>query len=412
MKNSNLLVFNKCLGDLVRKQKENRLRYIYNDAVYSNKSLFLNNIVSIDVFEKSPYRNIFLNYFLNAEKIFKGGSFLLSMIYLERFYGIKNKEDFLGKNVKYLIDMIRQQSNSNSDVELVQNIINFSGPDSSILCKNTKNNLIEVIKKQEPQINVRIIEDLRGIYFNSQNETTKDFLTICMDAYLERESEISPVITKAIDTKSPVLIFARGYSDNFIRNIKNIILNNRVYVYLYEVKFDNNDPFLLKDISRILDMQIYSAEAADNLTKGLIEKTKNNYLKISTDKICILKPDISLQKEINNQLKNCKEKELKEYLLKRKKRLTSNITEVHVPKENISLLETIRSLISFYNNSAISGFVLYNDYYYPRNVYKRIESLAVSLNNTCNNISTVVKIKGNSNVSKTSNWMSVHFKYF
>jgi hypothetical protein len=219
-----------------------------------------------------------------------------------------------------------------------------------------------------------------------------------MDSYIERESEISPLINKAIDSKQHILIFARGYSENFKRNIKSVIAKNKVFIYPYLVKFDNEDPFLLKDISRCLNVQIYSAEAGDNITDTLLDKSGVKNVKVSSNSITILAQNKDLNDEINLAIKNSSDRSLTEYLLKRKKRISTNSTEVLIPKNYNQLFEEIKNTIHSYNNCAISGFVDYENYIYPKNIFKKISILSSNLNRVLNEISVVIKIKDSKNV--------------
>ena len=393
MSKSNLFTLVNNFNKLIEKQQNNKIRVIQNNTVYNNNSLFLNSIIEDECFKHSPYRNIILNYVMKSERYLKGGSFLLLRLMILRIKKLSITKKNITKNLKNLDKVILQESSSKQYNEFIKQVLQFSGSDSSILCKKTKNNVIEVSKNTHPEIFVNIAEDFRSLYFKNQESSTKNFLTICMDAYLERESEISAIISKSIENKQHILVFARGYSENFKRNIKNIILKNKMYIYLYEVKFNNNDPFLLKDIASILDMKIYSLESGDNITKDLICKAKENYIKVFPNKIKILRPNSKIQEEINKQLKNCKDSSLKEYLLKRKKRLTSNTTEVLIPDSNIKLFEEIKNVIHLYNNLAISGFVEFEGRIYPKNIFNFIDNLSERLIRTIDNIAVVVKLK-------------------
>ena len=84
---------------------------------------------------------------------------------------------------------------------------------------------------------------------------------------------------------------------------------------------------------------------------------------------------------------------LKRIFVKKKKRLTSNTTEVLIPDSNIKLFEEIKNIIHMYNNLAISGFIEFEGQVYPKNIFNFIDNLSERLINTISNISVVVKIK-------------------
>ena len=398
MKNSKILKINTTIRCILDKQKQNKLRSIQNNTVYSLRSLFINNILSDESFKQSEYRNIFINYMLNAERLIKGGSYLLLSLYYKSYYNIEIESKLLENKIDSLDTMLNIMSSSQASSNTIKNIINFSGPDGSISCQKNNNDKIEVTKKIESKIKVNICEEFRNIYFSKQKCITKNFIIACMDAYIERESEISPLINKAIDNKQNVLIFARGYSENFKRNIKNIISKSKVFIYPYLVKFDNEDPFLLKDISRCLETQIYSAEAGDNIANTLLDKSSVKSVKVSSNNITIIEQNKSLIDEINLAIKNSDDRSLTEYLLKRKKRVSTNSTEVLIPNNHQQLFEEIKNAIHSYNNCAISGFVDYESYVYPKNIFNKILILSKNLHKVLDNISVVVKIKDLENV--------------
>tara|TARA_B100000902_G_C27232813_1_gene875808 strand:- start:184 stop:1380 length:1197 start_codon:yes stop_codon:yes gene_type:complete len=398
MQNTQLIKLNSTIDNLVQKEKNNKNRLVQNSSVYCLRSLFVNNLLKEEKFKQSPYRKIILNYLENAEYVMKGGSYLLLSLYLNNFYNKESNSSLAENNINNLNKMIDIMTNSIESSSLVKDILHFSGPDSSILCKKNNNSIVEVNQKIDSQIHVNLCEDFINMYFKSQKSVTKSFLTVCMDAYIERESEISLLIDKAIKDKQNILIFARGYSQNFKRNIKNIIVNSGVLIYPYEVKFNNEDPFLLSDISEIIDIDVYSLEKGDNITKNLVEKSKIKTLKVNPHNITFFETNKKLLKKINESLKSTNDSDLRKYLLKRKKRVSSNITEVLIPKDKNNLFEEIKNIIHCYNNCSVSGFVEYEDYIYPRNVFNKINKLSKNLEKTLKNISVVVKLKDKSNV--------------
>ena len=219
MQNTQLIKLNSTIDNLIQKEKNNKNRLIQNSAVYCLRSLFINNLLKEEKFKQSPYRKIILNYLENAEYTIKGGSYLLLSLYLNNFYKKESNSSLTENSIDNLNKMIDIMTNSLESSRLVKDILRFAGPDSSILCKKNNNSTIEVNQKIDSQIYVNLCEDFINMYFKSQKYVTKSFLTICMDAYIERESEISLLIDKAIKDKQNILIFARGYSQNFKRGV-------------------------------------------------------------------------------------------------------------------------------------------------------------------------------------------------
>ena len=188
-------------------------------------------------------------------------------------------------------------------------------------------------------------------------------------------------------------MFCRGISDSAIRNIKSILLKNNIKLYPYIVKFDNNDPFLLSDISKALSSKLLSVESGGSFNKNLVENSSIKKLRLSTAFVEIFEPDDILSKEINKKMADVSDKDLLKYLNKRKKRISPNIVEVKIPESDIRLINEIKSIIKYYNNAAISGFTVYNGFIYPKNIISALKNLSISMKKNFNNIGYVLKIK-------------------
>ena len=395
--NSNLIVIYNTLKKLCEKNKQNKFRYYTNNNVYNSKFLFFNNILLDERISDNPYKNILFNYLIKAERYIPGGSYILSEMFIDIINsnnGISSKR-ITGKKLETFEKLIKQFVLEEQNRKLIFNVLNFSGADASILCSPTKNSEIEIKKNKQPKIEVSLHEDFRGIYFSNQSTTTKDFISVSMDAYIERESEINEVFEYAKKENLPIVLFCRGVSDSAVRNIKNILLMNNIKLYPYIIKFDNNDPFLLSDISKALGTKILSVESGGSFNKNLVENSSINKLRLSPSFIEIFNPEELLLKEINKKMSETSDKDLLLYLNKRKKRISPNIVEVKIPEKDIRLINEFKSIIKYYNNAAISGFTIYNDMLYPRNTISALEKLAVSMKNNFQKIGYVLKIKDN-----------------
>ena len=395
MKNALINVINN-LNTISKKNKNNKLRYFYNNNLYKNSFLFMNNAVHDNTLQKSPYKDIILNYMMKSEKILPGGSELFVNLCHELLF-----RSHIEKSNKQKCNLSAIEKMANDFVfedkikKTILNTIKFAGPEGSINCFPTKNNKITITKNNNPKIDgINIVEDFSKVYFSKAKEITNEFLVLCLDAFLERESEIMSAIDFAFENKKPLIVFARGYSLNFVNNIKSIILKNKLKVFLYEVKFDNEDPFLLEDISNLSKSNIISAEKGHSLYKDLVKNISNVKLKISAKKIefinCYTK---KIVENINKSLSNIDytNNDLRKYLSKRKKRLTPNTVNVEIPSTEIRFIQDFKSLIYMYNNAAISGTIDYQFKKYPARCFEYIEKLSFDAIKTFNNIGYVIK---------------------
>lgn len=389
--NKELHILKNELKSLVDKQEKNRLRYYYNDAVYNSKYLYMDNIIKSSKINGSPFKDIIMNYFVKAEKTMPSGSYVLSKFFLDKINSNKFYLSSTDSNLENIFKIIDENILEKKYNSLIKNIFNFSGPDSSIICKATENNCIEIVKKENASFDIDLHEDFKNIYFSNVEEITKQFKVIVMDSYIERESEIMSLVNDTYKDKLPLVVVCRGISSNFIRNIKSIILRNNIAIYPYICKFNDKDPFLLSDIAAMLNCQIYSAESGDNISKNILEKSVTETFKISKNKIDFFSNNVHLKKEIDKKIINCEDDELKSYLNKRKKRLSSNKTIVYVPKTDVKILNDIKSIVFIYNKIITSGISCYREKLYPTSCLNRIEKLSESFIKNINNIKVVVK---------------------
>lgn len=394
--NKELLGILKTLDRLNKDFENNKLRVFSSNRIHNSRFLFFRYIVECDELKKYSLRDIVINYFNKVENFFPGSSFILSKEIVNKFFyskslfkqktkAVKNNYSNLEKFFKNLV--------TEDTTKTVLDILEMSGPDSTIHCKKYSGNEILVVKKNSSTFDVSIEEDLINVYFNKVKQSTKNLQTCVLDAYIERESEIIPLIDYASLHKIPVLIFCRGISKNAIKALKQIIVRNNIYVYPYVVKFQNNDPFLLKDIAKALDINILSAETGDSIYKDIVSKSKLKELKLSSNRIEIKDPNQKEVKEIIRKINDTKDDKLKKYLLKRKARFSSNITEVLIPSNKIENLNEIKNLIRCYNHAAAYGFVEYNTKIYSKSCIENCTLIAESMFQTLSDIKLVILSK-------------------
>jgi hypothetical protein len=389
--NKEIYKIKKGLSALISKQENRRLRYYYNDSIYNSNFLFIDNIIKSKEINESPYKDILLNYFIKSEKIMPSGSFVLAKMYLEAAKEKSLELESIEKSIENIFQVIDQNIFEEKYKNLLKNILLFSGPDSSIVCEKTENESIEIVKKQNAVFKVNIHPDFENVYFSNQKEMTKNFKAIVMDAYIERESEIMPLIDEAFKHKQPLVVLCRGMSDNCTRNLKSILLKNKISVFPYIVKFDDKDPFILSDISAMFENKIFSVESGDNIAKNILEKSCNKTFKITKSSIEFEEECLDLKNAIEKKILECSDDELKKYLVFRKKRITSNTTYVYVPKKDVKLLNDIKSIVFLYNRIVTSNIGKYDHRIYPESCLLRIKGISTSMNKTINSIKTIIK---------------------
>lgn len=381
------------LLDINKKFKESKLRIISSNRIHHNKFNYFRYIVSNSKFRELYYCDILINYFKKAESFYPGSSFYLSEYIVNKMLRKRNTFENTVK-AKKSIENINEYFLNNAtskNFDLIKNVLKFSGPNATISCTASDTNEIIVKKNKNPIFNVSIHKDFAPIYFSKSKAKTQTYLISVMDAYIERESEIVPLIDNAKTNKIPLLLFCRGISENATRAIKNIILRNNVHILPYIISFDNNDPFKLEDISEVLGCTIVSANTGDSIYKDSLKKTTTTVVKAFWDKIEILKPNsYELNKKINEKIKSCSDSNLKEYLFKRKSRINTNVIEVLIPRASIEMLTELKCLIVSYNLIAAFGLRKVNKEIIPERCINTAEILGKKLIETLSSIGYIV----------------------
>lgn len=398
--NKNLLKSLILLDNLNKKFSSNRLRIISSKRVHRSNFNFFRYVCSDVEFRKSPYSEILINYLNKSEKYYPGSSFFLSSYIVEmilRKNNIFNNIKKISKTKENLYKYFSQISTKDS-FNLIKNILEFSGPDATLICNPSDANEIIVKKNKNPLFNVSIHKEFENIYFNKSKSKTQTYLISVMDVYIERESELVPLIDKAKDINAPLLVFCRGISSNSVKALKNIILRNNIHILPYIVKFENEDPFKLEDLSKVLRCDLINLESGDGIYKNSVNKSSTGTLKLSRDKIEIFDPDTSLSNTINEKLKSCFDLSLKEYLIKRKSRINSNVIEILIPNNKIEMLYEIKCLIVCYNNISKYGLYKIENNINSFKCVEMVNFLGDKLIKTLSSIGYVVSHKENKNI--------------
>ena len=383
------------LNNFNQKFEKNKLRFITNNKVFNSSFLFFFHLSRSEELQKLHFKDILLNFFKKSEKINPGSSYYLSKLIVESYFKNNKKIEF--KNIQKNIENTKKYFNSITSkdyLEMFFEIIKFSGPDATLVCQKTNNNKIKVSKYNSSFFNIEIDPRFRDIFFKSNKEMTKTFITVVLDAYIERESEIMTLIEKSIKDKLPILLICRGISDYAVKNMREIMLKNKAYILPYVSKFINDDPFMFKDLAESLQVDIVSSEFGDIVSKAVIEKYKLKSLKVSPEKIYFSNVNKNLVEKINKKLNETNDRSLKDYLIKRKKRLSSNIVEINIPHSMTQFLYEIKNLILCYNNILIYGLVKDNNG--QIRIKKEIEYNNILSNNflkTFKNIGFIVRQK-------------------
>jgi hypothetical protein len=334
---------------------EGKHRIIIKNNIYNSSFLFLYYFLGSECFKISPYRDILINYFKKSESLYPGSSYYTSVKLVEKIFGVNNKINLDKTEAKLepLFEYLKGITDINS-FNLFEKILRFSGPDGILNCKISKNNNILINKSKNPTFKIKIHPQFSNIYFSKVESSTKNALITVVDGYIERESEIMPFLDKMKENKLPGILICRGISDNAAKHLKNILLRNKMFLYPYIEKFNNEDPFLFEDICKVINLKIISSEFLDNIYKDITEKSKVVNVTVFKNKLVFYEKNLEVLNEINKQLSNS-DYNVREYLIKRKKRCSPNNITIYIPETMKRTLKEVTNLIKCYNVCALTG---------------------------------------------------------
>ena len=393
MRNKNLIKLASELSKFNEAFKLGRCRII-DEKVYNSKFLFIHYFYWSSKFYDNPYRSILIDYFEKSERMYPGSSHVLSAKLCDLIYSKPHKLE-KHQNSKKFDDIMNYLSMSTSEKSFsaFRKILEFSGADATITCEKSKAAQMEVVKVCLPEFEFAIEDSFRNIYFNNVEKTTKNFIVSIVDGFIERESEIYSLIEHAKSQKLHAVLICRGISDYAKANLKKIILKNKVYIYPYIEKHNNNDPFKISDIASLAGIDVISADCADSINKDIVDKTKIIKCTVSSNKIVLNEKSEALVAQINKQIDDNKgNKDLLVYLRKRKSRCMPNNTIVRVPESDVDFLTELKNLIRCYNFCAIRGVFLDVDTLKSSQCEKITNTLSQNLYNNLSNIFLKIKI--------------------
>ena len=349
-----------------------------NGNVFNSKFYFFYYFLSLDL--NLNFRNILVDSMEKAEKNFPGSSLLLCKKIVKKYYR-KNTEQSFNKRKSSIkdLDYYFLKNFDKKSVDIFMNILKLGGPDVSIKTIPSLNNNIDVSFKNYSEFNLDIDNNIGNFLFNDKKTIdNKRFNILLTDTFIEKDSEIYKAIEISKKNKSRLIIVSRGYSTDFYRNLKEIMLKNNTVVYPYICKFNDKDPFKLSDLGEILDINVISPDKGENINTFCEDYIKEfNDLSLERNNIKIKKINkisSSLKESINIKTDD---KDLKEYLSLRKRRLSSKTCLVSIPNKNHKLLKEFNIMIKVYNEICKHGMTENNIPYKLEFVTEKLSKLLV-----------------------------------
>jgi hypothetical protein len=352
--NSKMLSTVSKLNKFVNNFEKNKIKlFTKENGIYNSNFLFYYYFLLDNSFEDDPYRTIISDYMQKSERYFPGSSYYLIKKFIEKTRNVNNF-NYSKNTIKPNEDILKTYLEENCDKQsahLIQNILSLGGPDATIICDYDNVENITVERKDNTEFPFSIENSLHNVLFGKKTKNKINATIVVADAFIERESDLIPLIEHSKNNSSSLIVICRGITDVATRALKHIMLKNGILVYVFIEKFNHDDPFKLEDFSKTVGTNLITADKMHSLLKDGVEcsKTVDN-VTVESNKISFDFTNKVLEKEIITQIKNAKNLDLKNYLLKRKKRVTNKKVFVTVPSEMSFLLQTLKDLINSYKN--------------------------------------------------------------
>ena len=382
------------LKDICNKFDQKKYRLVENKGeIFQSRFLFLYYFLLNNSSYKNRYLSILKDYFEKIERFYPGSSYYLCKSVYKNL--LKNNHFYEYKDTHLNIENIKKYYKNidyNNNFEKILNVIEFIGPDGSISCKESNNENIVCERKDKSIFEINTYENFNSIYFSSKSKVNNNFFVTICDAFIEKESSLIPAIEKAILNKKRLIVICRGITKEAAYQIKKIMLSNKTLIYVYVDKFDHNDPFKLKDLSNSLGIDMLSPEKGSVIVRDISDSTiLVNNLTISRESIVFKNKNSKIIDEINKQLNDCHDKDLKLYLEKRKKRINNKIATIYIPKKNKKLIQDFKDILNSFNIILKHGLVDYNNKLNSKTCLSLANQMTKKFCKTIENIGLVVK---------------------
>ncbi len=391
--------------DLVKIKKflnifeEGKLKLVDNTGnVYSKNNNFFYKLILSNVLNDSPLRTLFIDWLTESEKIFPNCSKDLLKNLYDLHIQKQIKNEYTKKRPTALdLNNILKNYISEDSIDLFNDILQISGPDSLLNVGVSNNHKIEVKKDNLTKFDkINCHEELSHILFSQGNRSKRDIIFVAIDGFLERDTDLQPLYVESANNQNKVIVvLCRGTNLQCILQIKKNIVYNKIPVLIYECPFINDDPMKFDDLCRCLDVKSVKIEDGDPTIIQIQNKLKKLENIILTSDgfefVCDNQISNQLISEINEQLQI--KEDYKEYLGLRKKRIKSKKVNILIPKSKKNLITDLNTAIFVYNSISKHGVTIRDNQVYALALVKIADKFAQEFYHKIKSISVVINLK-------------------
>lgn len=349
---------------------DNKVRLINKNNVFNKKYVFLYSLLISKKLDNA-FGDIIKEHILKAESIYPGTSFSI----INDLFSSEKNFDSLRKKKSKFSDIKKYFYLNNIEkehIEFFEKLISFSGPDSIINIHSSKLKN-EALKRKESKFEINVNKDFYSIFFNKQKFVKRSCCLAIIDGFLEKDQHLIPALEIAKENNKTLVLVCRGMTKQVSNFLKSCILKNNITCLVYEKRFDNEDPFILEDMSIASDCTLIKDYTS------LSREIKENIKVI--DNLCLGPNFVSFQQKsslVDKKVKELKNLNIKEeFLEKRIKRLSVNKTDVYCTDSD--LIEFLKYAIKVYNKVIKFGIYESNNNPIPALEYDTIKNIKSDL---------------------------------
>jgi len=355
-------------------KKYSSSEFILTDDFYriENNSLhFLAKLLQNKTPEERVIFRLLSKVILQAESL-SGGSavpgFLFAYFFLQKLLMVENntQDTYLEKIFVENISQLKTQIEKNMSICTKKDIVDFISSVctdkifAEVLVTSLETAGLEgKIYLEDGKQFAYIVEKTQG--YNFALSPQKQFLTnglweqhdvkvLLVDGIVERVSEIDRIITRAFDTKEPLVFVAKGFSEEVVATLKANFDRNNLNIIPVLVNENLESINILSDIASVCGTDIVSVMKGDMLSFVNIDELKPvQKIKLELGRITI--EEIKTRDRVSKHLQNLLTKridnqniyDIADILDKRIKCLTSNTTTIRLPLLDELTAQTFRA---------------------------------------------------------------------
>jgi hypothetical protein len=323
-----------------------------NSAFFGRPHLLLNDrlvfLNQYDIFrilseincENAIPKDILLRNVYKAEQKCVGSSIVLLALLSDVTFTIEKIGKLNKSDVIELVDAVNIDVLKNDLIKTFEN----ASLDTSVLVDEGRNET-HIVYTNSLEFPITQIKEF------GQCVMRNNFKLVSYDGVIESISQIDKILNYHLEDKTPIILLARGFNYDVISTLLYNFKNKKIDVIPVTCKTDLSSEFVIKDLAGCAELDYQKISLSENTFTGV--KIENEKLFISDE--TLLHNSKKISKDIKSDSKTIQNIEIKNFIEKRLKFLSSNKLEIFVGNEFGEAKGLILDRLNFINRFLISS---------------------------------------------------------